>query len=426
MINHKLPVGAVLRGCLRRAAPLAAAPLLLAGCSGLFDVDNPVDILAEELDDPAILPALVNSAEGAVARAYDTAVQYGELPGDGIIHVSTNQGNLALDRGILGEFNERAESFFNQMAAARWAATEVTGRLEALVENPASDAAVARAYFWDAVARITLADFTEEVPFDGGAPLTPTQVYTQAIGLLEKSATISAAANQTNYLAAAYGMEARAYRSLYFEGGGDMAAFQRAREMAEKALATKADYRVDIAYQTPGSSNGLYGSLLGGSQYDVMDPVYANLRDPASGLRDNRVQHSSLVTVMLSGDSVYTQMKYTSRDADIRVASWQESVLILAEYHLLAGDPARAASYISQVREAAGLPAFSGATAAAVRDQLIYERRAEFWLEGRRWQDMRYYDIVPSRWNPAMQQLGVDRRFPVSLRERSANPNYSG
>ena len=399
---------------------------MLTGCDGLFDVDNPVDILEEELENERILPALVNSAEGAVARAYDIAVQYGELPGDGAIHVSTNQGNLALDRGILGEFNERAESMYNEMAAARWAATEVTGRLEALVADPATDAAVARAYYWDAVARITLADLVEEVPFDGGAPQTPAEVYRGAIALLEKSAAVSTAAGVPNYVAAAYGTAARAYRSLYFEGGGDMASFQRAREMAEKALAAKADFRLDIAYQTPGSSNGLYASWLGGTQYDVMDPVYANLRDPASGQRDERVKHSSLVTVMLSGDSVYTQLKYTSRDSDIRVSGWQEAALILAEYHLLAGDPGRATTYLNQVRSAAGLPTFAGGPATAVREQLRYERRAEFWLEGRRWQDMRYYGLVPSRWNPAMQQAGVDRRFPVSLRERSSNPFYTG
>jgi len=353
-------------------------------------------------------------------------VLYGELPGDGAIHVSTNQGNLALDRGILGEFNERAEALYNEMAAARWAATEVTGMLEALVEDPSTDAAVGRAYFWDAVARVTLADLVEEVPFDGGAPQTPAQVYEGAIEMLEKSATISGAAGQANYAAAALGAAARAHRALYFERGGDVAAFQRAREAAERALALRPDFRVDIAYQTPGSSNSLYSSWLGGTQYDVMDPAYANLVDPASGLRDGRVQHTALVTVMLSGDSVYTQLKYTSRDSDIRVSGWQEAELILAEYHLLAGDAARAAQHIGRVRAAAGLPAFAGGSPEQVRAQLRYERRAEFWLEGRRWQDMRYYGEIPSRWNPAMQQAGVDRRFPVSLRERSANPHYTG
>lgn len=425
-MKYSIPMGGpALRRLLRRASVVAAAPLLLGGCEDLFNVDNPVDILEVDLDDPRTVPALSNAAEAAVANAYDLAVLYGELVGDGSIHVSTNQGNLALDRGILGEFNERAEAVYNQLAAARWTAGEVTRRLEALVDNPSQNAAVGRSYFWDALARVTLADLHEEVPFDGGAPQTPVQVYEGAIQLLQKSADISAAANQPNYVAAAYGTMARAYRSLYFERGGDITMMQRAREAALKALAAKADYRIDVRYQTPGSSNTLYGSWLTSLNYDVMDPAYAYLRDPASQQLDPRVKHGPAVGATL-GDSLYQQQKYPTRDTDIRVASWQEAELILAEHALLTGNPAAALPHLNRVRTAAGLPALTVTDAAALRAQLIYERRAEFWLELRRWQDMRYYDIIPARWNPAQQQAGVDRRFPVSLRERSTNPFYTG
>jgi hypothetical protein len=425
-MNYSIPMGGpALRRLLRRASVVAAAPLLLGACDDLFNVDNPVDILEEDLDDPRTVPALSNAAEAAVAGAYDLAVLYGELVGDGSIHVSTNQGNLALDRGILGEFNERAEAVYNQMASARWTAGEVTRRLEALVKDPTKDAAVARSYYWDAVARITLADLHEEVPFDGGAPQTPVQVYEGAIQLLQKAADVAAAANQPNYVAAAYGTMARAYRSLYFERGGDISQLQRAREAALKALAIKADYRIDVRYQTPGSSNRLYGSWLTSLNYDVMDPAHAYLRDPASKQLDPRVKHGPAVGATL-GDSLYQQLKYSTRDTDIRVASWQEAELVLAEHALLTGDLAQAVTRINRVRAAAGLPPFSATDAAAIRAQLIYERRAEFWLELRRWQDMRYYDLVPDRWNPAQKQAGVDRRFPVSLRERSTNPFYTG
>lgn len=425
--NFRLAQGrpAVLPARLRRATLALLAPLALGGCGDLFEVENPVDILEEDLSDDRVIPALSNSAEAAVADAYDVAVLYGELPADAAIHISTNQGNLALDRGILGEFNERAEQLYNEMASARWTATEVTRRLEELVPDPSTSAAVGRSYYWDAVARITLADLVEEVPFDGGTPNTPAQVYEGAITLLQKAADISTAANAPAYTAAAYGTMARAYRSLYFERGGDLAALEQARLAAERALAAQSDFRLDVRYQTPGSSNTLGTSWQVGLFYDVMSPVYANRVDPASGQRDPRVQHGAFSgQVSTFGDSVYQQQKYTSRDADIRLASWQEARLILAEYHLVMGNLDQARTHLNAVRAAAGLPALSGGSAESLQAQLRYERATEFWLEMRRWQDMRYYDMVDQRWDPAMKQLGVDRRFPVSLRERSTNPNY--
>ena len=232
--------GPALWRLLRQAMLLATAPLLLAGCGDLFDVDNPVDILEEDLDDPRSITALANAAEAAVADAYDVAVLYGELVADGSIHVSTNQGNVALDRGEFDNFNERAEAVFNDLAIARWVATEVTRRLESLLGADASkNAAVGRSYYWDARARITLADLHREVPFDGGAPQSPVQVYQGAIPLLQKAADISAAANQPVYVAASYATMARAFRSLYYEqqGNRDIAPFRQAAEAAQKALA---------------------------------------------------------------------------------------------------------------------------------------------------------------------------------------------
>ena len=423
--NDRYPRSAFRRRMRPTTLALAAA-LALGACGDLFEVDNPVDILEEDLQDPAVLDALSNSAEGAVSRAYDLAVQYGELPGDGAIHVSTNQGNLALDRGILAEFNERAEDTYNELAAARWAATEVTRRLEELVDDPTSNAAVARSYFWDAVARITLADLYEEVPFDGGPPNPPVAVYEMAIDLLQNAANIAQAAEEEDLAAASWGTIARAYRSIHFERDGDLSAFQQAAEAARRSLEIAPRFRMDLRFAVPGSGNGLFGAWQAEVQYDVMDPEYANRLDPVSGTRDPRIQHSDFSGLISTfGDSIFTQLKYDDRSSDIRASSWQESALILAEYNLLTGDLAQAASYLNMVRTAAGLPDFTATTEAEVRDQLLYERSTEFWLELRRWQDMRYYGIIPERWSPAMQQAGVERRFPVSLRERLSNPNYN-
>jgi hypothetical protein len=75
------------------------------------------------------------------------------------------------------------------------------------------------------------------------------------------------------------------------------------------------------------------------------------------------------------------------------------------------------------VRTRSGLPAFSSSDAGAIRTQLIYERDTELWLEGRRWEDHRYYNIIPLAWDQYNRDIGVGPRWPISVQERFNNPN---
>lgn len=420
----RMPQGRASREPVRRSALLIAlTALALAGCDGLFDVENPTNLLESELDDPRLLDALGNSAEGALSVQYDFAIVTGELPADGVINASTNQAELRIDRGVFDGFNEDYETLFNGLSSARWTATEATRRLLELVPDAATDIRVARSYYWDAVARITLADLFQEVPFDGEAPNTPFQVYDAATELLLDAIPIAQAADDMRYVAASYATLARVYRTLYFENDGDMSAFEQARQYAENALAANAEFSLTLRYEPPGSENQLFSTLSEVRQI-TMDPGYAYMRDPASGELDPRIRHSDFQRVGAQGDTIYNQLKYADRAADIAVSRWQEAELILAEYYLLQGNGDQAVAHMNAVRTAAGLPPFASSDPAEIEAQLIYERKAEFWLELRRWQDMRYYDIVPVRWFPASKEAGVNRRFPVSLRERFGNENY--
>ena len=179
-------------------------------------------------------------------------------------------------------------------------------------------------------------------------------------------------------------------------------------------------------YQQPGSTNDFYG-MFNSSVYTRMDPDWAFLVDPVTGTEDPRIMHGGYQGNSLRLDRpIYLQHKYADRSADMPASRADEARLIIAEYEAMFGSLATAVSMINEVRSDVGLADFSSTDQAEIITQLKYERRAEFWLEGRRWQDMRYYEEIPDLWNEASKAAGVHRRWPVSQRERSTNPYYTG
>jgi hypothetical protein len=78
----------------------------------------------------------------------------------------------------------------------------------------------------------------------------------------------------------------------------------------------------------------------------------------------------------------------------VEVASWEEAQLIIAEADIDAGNFAGAVAVFDALHAAVGLPAYSGAlTTSALRDQLIFERSAEMFLEGHHLQDIKRLNI---------------------------------
>lgn len=413
----------VLEAKLRPLWIAAVAALVGAGCDDFFTVDNPTNIQDSDVENPELWGALAAAPEGALSIAYSRLLAVAALVSDEGAHVLSRNEAIELDHGFMEALNSRRDPIYDDLSVARWVADDVLTRFDRLLPSPNTDLRVAGAAFWSGVARVALADHFKEVPIDGGPPNSPDVVLEQSVPLLERAATIADAAGDPNLKAAALGAKARVLRSLYFERGREASYFAAARDAAEQALAARGNYRLDIRYQQPGSSNSVYTSF-GTLSADQLAAPYTNMTDPVSGLREPRIRHSDVREILPNGDPAYLEEKYNSRDADIPVSRWQEAQLILAEYHLLSGNHPEAVSRINAVRAAVALPSFSSSDGDAIFEQLQYERKVEFWLEGRRWQDHRYYGIVPAQWVPVNRDLGVNRRWRVSQQEIDGNRNY--
>ncbi|MBT3994097.1 MAG: RagB/SusD family nutrient uptake outer membrane protein [Gammaproteobacteria bacterium] len=401
---------------------LSTFAMILISCTD-FEVDNPTNILDGDLSDKGMANALGNTPEVAVAAALDDAIVWSAACSDEGFLSGSGTFRIMIDEGYMDGYNQQYDLLYDALASARWIAEDATTRLLELVDNPNADERVANGYFWGGIARLTLADHFNEVVIDGQAPITPVQATQSAIEKFESAATIAAAAGNTSLAAASHGAIARAYRSLYWDekwdsSKDDMNTFKKASDAAKAALAISGSYVEYANYAPPGASNFVYESV-NASRYNRMDPKYAYMKDPVTGEIDPRIIHGPKVNNSpRTGDPVYLITKYPNEGADIPVSRADEARLIIAEYAAMTSDLSTAVSMINDVRANNGLTAFSSTDQAEILTQLKYERSVELWYEGRRWQDMRYYEIIPNRWAEVNKTKGIHRRWPVSQLEK--------
>jgi hypothetical protein len=436
--------------------------LVLAGCDGYLDVENPASLLDEDLERPELLETLARTPEANIAGDLSSLNSRAGLLSDELLHPSTQLENVDAMQGNRLAANSSVENHWRGLSQSRWLSDEVVKRLTAAVSDPTSNVDVARANFFGGLARISMADHFNVIVYDeADTPRGPITVINDAIVRFQAAAT-GASSGDPNLQAAALGQVARGYRSLYFEemhlrGNTDLSLFGKAETAALAALAAGADYSVSMVYGAPGGSNG--SSQLGGPNGGVNrvdGTVYNFLPDPVTGNWDPRVPHSvgnvAEATEDMGGEFGLTaeNLKYPDRESSLPVSRAAEALLIIAESRLLAGDLPGAVTRINEVRAAAAVrvaaagyaggesrgwpPAvmtlsalgpFASADAVEIYDQIKHERQAEFWLEMRRWQDMRYYRIVPDRWLAPNVAAGMDLRWPPAPEEVAQNPNLT-
>ena len=415
----------------RRGLLVSSLCVVLIGCSDIFEVDNPGALTKDDLATPEVVSALKFVAPAAVADMYTIHIMHlNGMASDDLRQPSTQINLVDVNAGYFNTVtNTYLAADYNRASRSLWRIKDAIARLQELLPNPEADPAVGRARFWEAIMLVTLADTYEQVTWATGPDLsepgpahTPVETYEIALSILGPAAQQLNGLGDTEYAAAAYATMARIERTLFFEvGGADHLAV--AADYAEQALAADSDFRVELFYQPPGSVSFIWSrqhdGVLGNTGVGL---PFANRIDPVSGQKDPRTDGTYFVGFGVYGEW-YHQVKYPSASSPVPVSRWQEPVLIIAEHRLETGDFAAAVANINVVRAAAGLPNFESDSPDEIREQLIYERMTEFWLEMRNWQDHRNYGIFPVEWIPTMKDAGLDRRMPISVLECQTNPS---
>lgn len=409
-------------GCLLLAASTA--------CSSLLDVDVPSRVPADGAVVPANAAILMNSVIGEFECAFGGAVAGGGTLGDELSNASTGNTTWQVDRrdiatsstistggcGGLGPFGGLNVTLWLsgelQKGLESWTDAQVTNRRQLLATN-AAYAGYSLLLLGEQMCTATIA---------AGPELTKAQVWTRAEERFSAAITEAQASGANDILPMA--LLGRA-RTRLNQG--------RLPEAAADARQVPANYVRNATYSAADArrfnpvfnNNNQAAALTVGPVYRAM--TFAGVRDPRVPVTNaNRAGANN-------SDSLYLQTKYTSFASPIPIAKWAEAQLIIAEAELAAGNLPAVVSIINTLhaRTTPALPAFASTSAAEVRAQLTYERRAELFLESQHLGDYQRLSLpfVPAVGAPfpfGGGFYGSNRCFPLSDLERTTNPSLAG
>jgi hypothetical protein len=397
---------------------------LLSACGDLLKSTAPDRILATTLDQPGTATLLVNSAVadfGCALQQYVTVTgQFTDELQNG--NLST-QENIDLDKRLVSggrTLYARQEcgsinGIYTPVSVARFVADDVLRKLETYTDAQVANRQVliATAADYAGYGLILLGEGFCTAAIDGGAELTPAQLFTEAEARFTRAITAAGTTNASLLNMARVG-RARARLNLG----------KRPEALAD-AKAVTAGFRVDALSSalTPRSENRV-NRLLNTSANLSVDPAYRNLT--FAGVADPRVPVTSAGRMALDGTTpLWVTSKYATLSSPVRIASYTEAQLIIAEIE----GGTSAVDVINALHTANGLPPFASVDPAAIQAQVQEERRREFFLEGQHLGDLRRRNIplAPAAGTPYFNTAkggvyGTASCLPLPDAERNANP----
>src|SRR5439155_10712986 len=370
------------------ALTVLGAGLGLGACSNILDVDYPGRIPAGQIDNPTLAPVLVNSVIGDFECAYnnyfagssihsdefESANSNGELAGWGERGVTSNDDDYAVggcENGrITGSGNSSAFGIWVPMQTARYQAEDVYTRLngwtDAQVPSRTSLLATVRAYGGYVYA--LMGETFCAVSFDKGSRQEPSAALALAEQRLAEAITLAQQAGNTGILNLARVGLARTKI--------DLKKWSEAQTLAAQVPEGFEKF-ADRGTENDRRSNKLYYFATVQAAYVVADAYRA------IGTVDPRVQvadaHKGAFNPTIE---LWVQLKYRAMADPIRLASYREAQLLLAEAKARQGDVPGALAILNARRAQVGLGALTAGSPPEAVSAVIEERRRELVFEG--------------------------------------------
>lgn len=413
----------------RRVGPAIAGGLLalvLTGCDQLLDVTMPGDVDASDLENPALARSLMVSAVGEVECAFNAYINGASILSEEY-WVSSGWRNYNIwgarleDLGRWGGVclnnlgNGDALGFWTALARARFQTDDVFERIEAfdaadLPDDKTETLATLAAY--GGYSYTLLGEAFCEMAIDGGPLMTPDEVLEVAEARFTTAIQLAEQANADDILYMALTGRARVRLDL-----------GRTAEAAADAQQVPVGFVRNVTHSTITArrQNRIYLNTHR-NEYLTVAPDYRDLE--VGGDPDPRVPVQDMERPGEDGSTpLWLQMKFTETTSPIRIASWEEAQLIIAEAEL--GQVA--VDRINALRDLHDLDPYVPADVdddAEILAQVLEERRRELFSEGHRYNDMLRHSMeFPSGSNHKGEPYGPITCMPLPEQERIANPN---
>ncbi len=434
---HRLPAKLALAvGCAALAATVA--------CSDITSLQqrNPGALSGSTLYVPGNAQLVVNGAIADFECAYARYVVGSGLFTDELTAAISNTGNFDYDarrvltNGAYGTANCGATpttlqqpGIYTPLSTAR-----ATGDTAAAYLETWTDAAVAsrskllgQSYAYAGYSLVLLGEGMCSAAINVGPEMQPSQLFTEAKTRFDKAIAAATAANDATTLNLA--RLGRARTLVDIGGAASLAA------AAADAAAIPATFSVSTSPDATNArrQNALFVAISQ-SSFSSTDTAFRSVLVPGGTTQDPRVVVTDLGrNGTAPGVRMWLPGKAATAATAMRIASYAEAQLIIAENAAATGDLPGAATAISNARaRTAGVPAYvlpAGATATDVKNQIIEERRREFSFEGHRLGDQRRYNLP---FTPAAGatygnggNYGTQTCFPLPDVERINNPNIA-
>jgi hypothetical protein len=430
----------------RRVVLATSALVMLAtACNEITSLkqENPGLLSVETLYVPANAPLLVNGAISDFECAYSRYVVGSGLFSDELTVGISQTGNFDYDARRLNTnatygtnncgsptpSSSQQPGIYTPLSTARATADTAAVKLEGWTdaEVPNRSKLIGQAYAYAGYSLTLLGEGMCSAAINLGPEIQPPALFTEAVARFGKAITAATTASDAATLNLARLGRARALLNL--GGAANLAA------AAADAALIPATF---VANTSPDAVNSRRQNTvfitISQSSFTTVDPAYRNVLVPGGTTQDPRVAVTDLNrSGTATGSRLFIPTKDNALTAPIRIASYAEAQLIVAENAAATGDLTGAVTAINNARlRTAGVPAYVapvGATAADIKAQIIEERRREFFVEGHRLGDMRRYGIpfLPVA-GTAYQYGGVygtQTCFPLPDVERINNPTIA-
>jgi hypothetical protein len=409
----------------RAGLAVVACVAVTVSCDDFLEVQDPSRFTDESLNTPLALAAVANGVEAELLQSIDDfGWRFGQMS-DELIHTGTwnpdadrDKGRDPAQVGLPGTGGYQSDLLFRRTSAqkARERFLNVMG------DSANRTLLMARVIAVEAWANVYLGMYNCESPKAPLGEIVPSvEMFKLAIPLFTEAANIAKTAGSTNHERWAIAGQARAklFSADYAGALADAQLIPSSFVYTAKFSATNASNTlVSFAHRSRLKAAGL--DTL---HWSKVDTIAGFVRDPYTGQHDRRlpITHQPNERGADGVTQYYNQEKFDAVDDDIVQVSGWEMRLIEAEAHLQQGNLAQAMTLINAVRANAGLDPVVATDAAKVKEHLIWERFAQFFLEG-----MRFYDLHRFNLHGAVLGTGRPTQYPLDPNEITLNPNTNG